>query len=221
MHVFLRKKIKEKHVELFTFIISLQLLDNLLMKRIIQFFLFFILVMISIFFYNTYFIKDKKIKEIITENENKESSEIEKNLIKNLKYDVILENDNRYTINADRSKIIYIDNIELVSMEIVVAKFFSNDGSILIITSDKAIFNNSSYNTKFEDNVVIKYAEHTITSDKLDLNFNENIVTIYENVIYQGYQGKIETDNAIINLITKNVELFMNSPEEKMMINLN
>ena len=177
--------------------------------------------MISIFFYNTYFIKEKKIQEIVSESENRESSEIEKNIIKNLKYDVILENDNRYTINADRSKIIYIDGIELVSMEIVVAKFFSNDGSILIITSDKAIFNNSSYNTKFEDNVVIKYAEHTITSDKLDLNFNENIVTIYENVIYQGYQGKIKTDNAIINLITKNVELFMNSPEEKMIINLN
>ncbi len=191
------------------------------MKRIIQLFLFFILLIISIFFYKTYFVKEEKKEKIVSEKEKVETSEIEKNLIKNLKYDVTLENGSRYTIISDRSKIIYVDNIELVSMEVVEAKFFSNDGSVLIITSDRAIFNNSSYNTKFEDNVVIKYLEHLITSDKLDLNFNENIVTIYENVIYEGYQGKIATDNAIIDLITKNIELFMNSPKQKVIVNSN
>ena len=44
-------------------------------------------------------------------------------------------------------------------------------------------------------------------SEKLDLNFTKNIVVIFDNVIYQGMQGNILTDNIRINLIDKNVEI--------------
>ena len=52
-------------------------------------------------------------------------------------------------------------------------------------------------------------------SEKLDLNFSENVVTIYNNVIYEGLNGIMKTDNVIINLITKNAEIFMNTPKKK------
>ena len=197
------------------------------MKKFAQLILILLIVVISVFFYNKYFRVnvvseiESKIEPIVETNEENNSIGAKNNLIKNLKYDVVLNNNSQYSITSDLSEIMYIDNIELVSMTNVTAKFIDKDNSILTIISDKGIFNNSSYNTKFEDNVKILYLGHIIYSEKLDLNFDENIATIYENVIYQGYQGKIKTDNAIINLITKNVELFMNSPEEKMIINLN
>ena len=54
-----------------------------------------------------------------------------------------------------------------------------------------------------------------ITADNLDLDFDENIVTIYNNVIYEDHRGKIKSDNVVINLITKNAEIFMNNSKNK------
>ena len=104
-------------------------------------------------------------------------------------------------------------------MNNVIATFFGKDGSILTITSDKAIFNSSIYDTEFRENVIVKYLDNSILSDKLDLNFNENIVTIYDNVVYEGLKGNILTDNIVIDLITKNVELFMNNSKKKVIVN--
>ena len=53
---------------------------------------------------------------------------------------------------------------------------------------------------------------------KIILNFDENIVTISENVLYEGLQGLIQTDNIRINLKSKNVEIFMNNSKNKIKI---
>ena len=50
---------------------------------------------------------------------------------------------------------------------------------------------------------------NTITSDKMDFDFNNNLITIYENVEYDGIQGKVVADSIKINLITKKVEIYM------------
>jgi hypothetical protein len=191
------------------------------MKKIIQIFLFLTIILISVFFYQKYFLEKKTKTEIMLESKKEVELENKNNLIKNLKYDVILNNNSQYTITSDLSEIMYIENTELVSMINVTAKFIDKDNSILTIISDKGIFNNSSYNTKFENNVKILYLGHIIYSEKLDLNFDENIATIYENVIYQGLQGTIEADNVKINLITKNIEIFMNTSKDKVLVNAN
>ena len=191
------------------------------MKKIIQIFLFLTIILISFFFYQKYFLEKKTKTEIMLESKKEVELENKNNLIKNLKYDVILNNNSQYTITSDLSEIMYIENTELVSMINVTAKFIDKDNSILTIISDKGIFNNSSYNTKFENNVKILYLGHIIYSEKLDLNFDENIATIYENVIYQGLQGTIEADNVKINLITKNIEIFMNTSKDKVLVNAN
>jgi len=193
------------------------------MKRLIQLSLFFLLFFIAIIFYKTYF-TNQTPKKIINQKVNDDTNLTEmnkNNLIKNLKYDVRLNDDSQYTITSDLSEILYEGNVESVSMNIVIAKFIGSDGTVLTITSDKAIFNNNIYDTKFYDNVKILYLDHVIFSDKLDLNFTKNNVVIYDNVVYQGSQGDIITDNILINLITKNVEIFMNNPKNKVTVNTN
>ena len=189
------------------------------MKNIIQLSLFLFLIIVSIIFYRTYFVDDKKKETKLIEKTDQLKIENENNLIKNLKYDVRLEDNSQYIITSDYSELTYDTGVELVSMNRVVAKFIDKDGIILTVTSDNAIFNNDVYDTKFRDNVKIIYLNHVIFSDKLDLNFTKNIVVIFDNVIYQGVEGDIITDNIKINLIDKNVEIFMNDPKNKVTVN--
>ena len=186
-------------------------------KRYIQLFLIFLLILISFFFYEKYFHKDridekqeKGGKEILIENEN--------NLIKNLRYDVKFDNNRQYSITAELSEIFYRDNIEFVRMQTVFAKFVDEENVSIVIVSDNAIYNNSNYNTKFSNNVNITYLDNEITSQNLDLNFEENVVTIYNGVIFEGLQGLLKADNVTIDLITKEINVFMNDSENKVKI---
>ena len=80
------------------------------------------------------------------------------------------------------------------------------------------MWTNDTYNTNFDTNVKVTYLDNIIDSNKLDLNFTENIVTIYDNVVYVGINGVLKTDNAVINLITKNINIFMNDTKNKVEI---
>ena len=185
------------------------------MKLIIQFFLFFLLLLISFTFYKYYFYNNKPIDKSETSIKTDPLLDNKNNLIKNLKYDVKFENNTQYSITAELSELSYENEIEIVKMQIVSAKFIDKDNTSLIIQSEKANYNNSSYNTQFSNNVVIQYMNNFITADNLDLDFDENIVTIYNNVIYEDHRGKIKSDNVVINLITKNAEIFMNNSKNK------
>ena len=100
-------------------------------------------------------------------------------------------------------------------MQKVIGIFVDETNIPITITSDYAIYNNSTYDTNFYENVKVEYIDNIILSDKLDLNFDQNIVTIYDNVLYEGFQGTIKADNVIINLITKNIEIYMNNKANK------
>ena len=187
------------------------------MKKFIQLFLFFLLILILIIVYRNYFKTDteKKLKQVdkketLIENQN--------NLIKNLRYNVNFDNNTQYFITAEFSEIFYREGSEYVEMQIVLARLINEENISLIIESDKATYNNSNYNTKFSNNVKITYLDNIINSQNLDLNFEENTVTAYNNVIYEGVRGQLRADNIVINLITKEINIFMNDTENKVII---
>ena len=173
--------------------------------------------MICFFFYKKYFTTKENIVKDISKDQI-ENTENPNNLIKNLKYNVKFENRTQYTITSNLSEITYQDGEEIVLMQTVKAIFKDKDGSILEIISDKAEFNNSTYNTNFNKNVKITYLDNSIQSEKLLLNFEENVVTISDNIIYEGIQGLMKTDNIKIDLISKSVEVFMNNKTDKVEI---
>ena len=192
------------------------------MKIFLQVFLFSILILISFFFYKQYFIKEEiieivKIEKKIKEDELKEK----KNVISNLQYNVELENNGKYEIKSSSSEIIYEDGVEIVFMEDVIAIFTDNLNRKITVKSDKASFNSVTYNTIFMYNTKILYENHKITSDKIDFNFKENNILISGNVIYTGLNKEINTDNVKIDLITKDVQFYMNSQNEKIKITSN
>lgn len=188
------------------------------MKKILQFFLFFLTIIISIIFYKSYFTKTGELIVAKPENNNEVSSENKNNIIKNLKYDVKFDDTSEYNISSDLSEITFVNESETVLMSGVSAKFNDGNNPTIYVTSEKAIFNNSNFNTKFENNVKVTYMDNIITSENLDLDFDKNTIFIYNNVIYDGLTGAGKTDNIVINLLTKNAEIFMDEPTQKVKV---
>ena len=192
------------------------------MKVFLQTFLFLILIIIGFFFYQTYFIKNESVEKIVIENNIKKNDITEKkNIITNLQYNVKLGNNGNYEIKSTSSKIIYENGFEIVFMEDVIATFTDNQDRKVIIRSDKASFNSSTYDTKFRDNIKILYKNHKITSDKINFDFKQNNILIFQNVIYTSLKDEINTDNIKLNLITKDVQFYMNSEKDSVKITLN
>ena len=185
------------------------------MKRIIQLILFLFIILIAFIFYTTYLDEDKKPKLTSLESEKDLPISNKNNLVKNLKYDVKFEEDKKYTISSNLSEITYENNIEIVKMQKVTAIFLDETNIPLTVSADKATFNNSNYNTTFSENVIIRYIDNIIISDKMDLNFEDSSILIYENVEYEGLQGSVKADNVKINLITKKIEIYMDNNKEK------
>ena len=100
-------------------------------------------------------------------------------------------------------------------MRDVEAIFTGSDNKIIKITSRNAKYNNTSYNTEFENQVRIEYLENIITSEKIFLNFEENVVLISDNIVYEGLKGIGKAESIKIDLMNKNVGISMGDSERK------
>ncbi len=188
------------------------------MKKFLQISIIFLIILISVFFYQ-YYLKTSPVSEMNLQEQDDQSILNEKNnLIKNLKYNVKFDDNSEYTITAEVSELSYQDGIEIVFMKKVSAIFVDKNISQFTIIADEAIFNNSTYNTNFIKNIEVNYMNNKIFSEKLDLNFTENNVSIYENVVYEGLESIIKADNVKFDLITKNAKIFMNNTKDKVEI---
>ena len=148
------------------------------------------------------------------------NSEIEKknSQIDNLTYNIKVNENDYYILNSKYSELKYENNIEMIHMINVEAKFLSSNELSFVINSDNATFNTSNNNTNFKNNVIINYLDNTIFSDELILDMSKNQINIFKNVKYIGSYGTIKTDNIIIDLITKNIEIFMINQNENVKV---
>ena len=162
------------------------------MKRIIQLILFSIIILASLIFYQTYLKEIEKTSNIIDKTQNKIIEENQNNLIQNLKYEVRLDQNNQYIITSDLSEITYENDIEIVKMQKVTAIFIDGKNIPLTITSDKAIYNNSNYNTNFSDNIQIEYLNNVILSDKWILISTITLLTYLVTSSMMAYRGQLK-----------------------------
>ena len=92
---------------------------------------------------------------------------------------------------------------------------------ILITGLTGFIGKNFYRHTNFRDNIQIEYLNNVILSDKMDLDFKNNVINIFGNVQYDGIQGVIKTDNIKINLITKKIDIYMKDYKDNVKIKTN
>jgi hypothetical protein len=188
------------------------------MKIFFQVLLFLIIVFFFFLIYKTYFQKIDNISSERINYEKKDLSSQNNNFIKNLKYEILLQDNTKYSITALESEIIYINNVELVRMNNVIGIITNKDNITMSVKSDNAIYNDKTYVTNFSDNILIEYQENKILSDKMLIDFQNNIVHIAKNVIYDGEYGKINTDNIFLDFINSKISFFMDNDKKKILV---
>ncbi len=182
---------------------------------IVQLILFFFIIIISLIVYLNYFKEnDKNLKNIASNN--KIDKNLEDNVIENIVYESSDNKDRTYIIKAETGIIDESDS-EIISMKNVNAKIILKNGNIIYINSLEAKYNILSYETLFERNVELNFLDHKVTSDNLDLLFNNNILTAYNNLLYKNSNISINADKIEIDMITKNSKIF-NFDEKKVQV---
>ena len=161
-------------------------------------------------------VEDKiEITDKLIENENQsnliESSDEVENLTKEIEYITSNANGDIFKILAQFGKT-NIKNNDILDLEEVDGTISSLERSQIFITSDYAKYNYTNQNSKFYDNVVIKYENKIITCDNFDLNLSENIAVAYNNVIVKDDISVMKAQNVTLDIITKDINI--NSKEK-------
>ena len=188
-------------------------------KILVQFFLFSLFIFLSVFFYYEYFKKDSQIlkiskteKILLTTKKGEES-----NLIRGLRYFSVDDNGNKYEIRSEYGEM-GLDNPDIILMTNVVAKIDIYNSDPIIITSTFAKYNVKNYDTNFEKNVFVKHVDNKLNGENLDLSFQNNLLLMYNDIIYQNSDTKLLADKLEIDLITKDSKIIMNDKKSKIKI---
>ena len=191
----------------------------MLKKITLQFFLLLIIFLIVGWVIKAYFTNTnlKTNLEKIKINNKKDLPIKNSNLIKNMKYVATDSDGNNYTILSEFGSVSENES-NLIFMTKVSAFINMKDRSIVKISSDKAIYDGSNYNTSFQKNVFVVYEDNTIAAENLDLLFEKKKANLYETVVYKNLNTLLEADKVEIDLATNNSKIFMNKKSEKVKI---
>ena len=186
-------------------------------KILVQFFLFSLFIFLSVFFYYEYFKKDSQILKINKKTTQTLEQPNESNLIRGLRYFSVDDNGNKYEIRFEYREM-GLDNPDAILMTNVVAKIDIYNYDPIIITSTFAKYNVKNYDTSFEKNVFVKHVDNKLNGENLDLSFQNNLLLMYNDIIYQNSDTKLLADKLEIDLITKDSKIIMNDKKSKIKI---
>ena len=189
-------------------------------KVLIQITLLIIIVLILAKIFTFY--QSKKGKNLVLKEEDKkeflnENQDSELNIIKDITYLAKDDKENTFKIESKFGKI-NPEEPDIVLMDNVTALITLRNLEEILISSDHAIYNSKSYETNFYDNVLLEYIEHNIASENIYLSFENNLVSISNNIIYKNLNSEMNADEIEMNLITKEIKIFMHNNENKIQI---
>tara|TARA_B100000989_G_scaffold170324_1_gene127555 strand:- start:870 stop:1565 length:696 start_codon:yes stop_codon:yes gene_type:complete len=153
----------------------------------------------------------KKVNDDKKNTEEKEEYNKFENLTKQIQYITSSSNGNVFKILADTGKT-NLKNRNLLDLENVEGSIISSERPDIYISSNFAEYNYSDQNSKFYDDVVIKYNDQVIKCDNLDLKISDNIAIAYNNVIVQNRNSLMRAEKITMNILTKDISI--NSDEE-------
>ena len=201
-------------------------------KTLIQIILLIFLIVITFLFFKVYYNSNSDIslnKENLTgkNSEIKEVKKDEKNLIQNISYTANNNKGDIYLLLAETGEI-YLDNPDLMFLTKVDGKITLKDGEIITVNSDFANFNTKTFETTFINNVIVKKSDEVVTGAELYLVLEEkvnkalkskqedkNLIRVSRNVFYTKPGYTLSADILEIDLITKNIKIYMTDKYKK------
>tara|TARA_Y100000816_G_scaffold291758_1_gene284201 strand:+ start:146 stop:745 length:600 start_codon:yes stop_codon:yes gene_type:complete len=187
-------------------------------KIYIQILITGVILLIIFFVYLVYF---KNIDNKLVENEDKSSAKVllesSDDLIKEMSYYSEDNKGNKYEIKSEYG-FINPEKTNLILMDNVKAVIYLANGEKIYIGSDKAEYNNNNNDTAFNGSVKMNYNEHKITSENLNLSFQDKVVTLNNNVNYISNISNLEADKISIDFLNKNTKIQMNDEYRNVLV---
>ena len=149
-------------------------------------------------------------KDIINSNLDEKSS----NIMRNIEYKSYDTMGNQYQITAKLGTI-SDENPNLILMQNVSAEIHFNDHEKIYINALFATYNVVNYDTIFEDEIDIKYAEHSLNCDNANVLFGDQKIKLYNNINYTNLNTSLLADEIEIDLTTKNLKIYMIDENQK------
>ena len=182
-------------------------------KLSIQIAIFFLIILILIIFYIQFF---KKNNEVILSEIDKDDKQIQ-NLIEDLKYFSKDIKGNEYTIEAksgDNDEI----NSDIIHLKDVTAKIKFDQKQEIVVTSDKAIYNNNLFDTEFFGNVVVIHENHKLLCENMKTLFSKNVAFISGSVVYENQFSNLYADLIEIDLKKRTSKISMYDLNKKVKV---
>ena len=190
------------------------MLSNLKKKILIQFFLVLALIVIVLVTYSK--LESEKLQSIETSQisedqiEKTDATNIEEekeSIIKNVKYVSRGIDGSEFKIEAETGSMSE-ENTSIMLMKNVKAEIILKNQKKISLTSKMAKYNIINSNTNFYDNVNTKYLQNELKSKNLELNFDENMIYMFENTL-KNHEDKSELQAKIIkfDVIKKKFEI--------------
>ncbi len=178
-------------------------------KTLFQVFLIFLALIISSIFYLKYFHKKNNSKIVNVGEKKTDKNDVTiGNTVKDILYESIDSEGNNYVINSDFGT--FSDkNQEEILMTNVTAKIIFKNGKQVDLKSKRAKYNTVNSNTNFFDNVYLKFLNHSVNSDNIDVLFTDSKLEAYNNLVYRNSDVNLMADKMELDLLTKNSKIFM------------
>ena len=193
-------------------------------KSIIQIFLVLIIIFICLFFFNLISKNNLSHPEInkLDIIKQKDATDLSnRNIIKDIEYITKDQQGNFYSLKADKSEIDQ-NNENKVNLFNVKGKIRLEKNQEVYISSDKAIYNSSTTDTQFFNNVKLLYSDHLVECEIATLKFSNKYIILEKNLIYNNLKTKIIADKIEFDLTTKNFKMMMYNKNSKIkIININ
>ena len=159
-------------------------------------------------------------KKVVTNIEQTDSPQLIKgsdDLITDMTYLSEDNKGNKYEIKSAYG-VISPKASNLIIMDKVKAVIYLTNGEKIFISSDKANYNDTNYDTTFNGSVQMIYSEHFINAESLDLSFKNNMATLYNNVKYKSELSNLSADKVLIDFLNKNTKIEMNDENSKVLV---
>ena len=197
-------------------------------KSILQIFLTVILILISYFTFSIYYKKnDKNPTEAKKEIYEKKNTSEGQNLIQDIKYTSNNVRGDIYEILAEFGES-SLENPDLMFLRNVTANIIFKKKENIKVVADFANFNTITFETTFINNVKVARDTEIITGNELylvlDLNEeiitnnqdkDQNLIRMTDNILFEKPGYSLKADVLEIDLISKNIKIFMNKEETK------
>ena len=181
-------------------------------KIFIQILLSVLILIIFFSIYQKYF-----KKTLVSDRSQIEEKEInQSNSLQNITYDSVDREGRKYIVTAE-SGFFNEQEPDIVFMNNANAKIVLLDGSVIYIKSSTAEYNSLNYDTKFQKDVKLKFLEHNVFCNNLNIFFQDNLLEAYNDLTYKNLDIIMLADKIEIDLLTKNSKIF-NFNESKVKI---